>query len=86
MKTDPSGRDPDACTMMQVKQGFEPLNFTCHFLDWNPDLWKKDSSYESYRKSLEGKKGNVSDVASVGLGDVCVCVCVCVHVRLCVCL
>jgi hypothetical protein len=64
VKTDPSGRDPDACTMMQVKQGFEPLNFTCHFLDWNPDLWKKDSSYESYRKSLEGKKGNVSDVAS----------------------
>ena len=49
---------------MQVKQGFEPINFTSHFFGWNNDLWKKDSSYETYRQSLEGK-GAVTDVATV---------------------
>jgi len=32
----------------QVKQGFEPLAFSCHFLGWNPNLWAQNESYEAY--------------------------------------
>ena len=38
------------CITFQVKQGCEPPTFTCHFLGWNPNLWDKDKSYETYRK------------------------------------
>lgn len=36
----------------QVKQGFEPSTFRCHFLGWNPALWAQDKSYEAYKKSV----------------------------------
>ena len=50
--TDPSGRDIDSTSLVQVKQGFEPPTFRCHYLGWNPSLWEKDDSYESYRKQV----------------------------------
>nr|WAQ15589.1 villin [Halisarca dujardinii] len=67
VKSDPSGRDPDACTMTQIKQGFEPLMFTSHFLDWNPELWTNDASFETYRQSLQGKatSANVATASKV---------------------
>ena len=37
---------------LQVKQGFEPPIFTCHFLGWNPGLWAQDKSYEAYVKEV----------------------------------
>ena len=36
----------------QVKQGFEPTNFSCHFLGWNPNLWAQNKSYEAYRQKV----------------------------------
>lgn len=36
----------------QVKQGFEPLVFSCHFLGWNPNLWAQNESYEAYRQQV----------------------------------
>ena len=36
----------------QVKQGFEPPNFSCHFLGWNPNLWAQNKSYEAYRQQV----------------------------------
>ena len=37
---------------VQVKQGFEPSTFRCHFLGWNPNLWAQNESYEDYKKSV----------------------------------
>ena len=37
---------------VQVKQGFEPNTFRCHFLGWNPTLWAQNKSYEEYKKSV----------------------------------
>ena len=37
---------------VQVKQGFEPPIFTCHFLGWNPNLWAQDKTYEAYLKEV----------------------------------
>ncbi len=50
--TDPSGRDLDSTILVQVKQGFEPPTFRCHFRGWNPNLWAQDISYETYRKQV----------------------------------
>jgi hypothetical protein len=41
VKTDPSGRTVDDVCIMQIKQGNEPSNFTCHFLAWDNDKWAK---------------------------------------------
>ena len=37
----------------QVKQGFEPVMFTCNFLAWNPEFWSQEQSYEEYMKSVD---------------------------------
>lgn len=37
---------------MQVRQGFEPAPFRCHFLGWNPNLWAQNKSYEEYKNSV----------------------------------
>ena len=42
---------------VQVKQGFEPPIFTCHFLGWNPNLWAQDKTYEAYLKEVCVKGG-----------------------------
>ena len=34
--TDPSGRDLDSTILYQVRQGFEPITFTCWFQGWDP--------------------------------------------------
>ena len=49
---DPSVRDIDSTALIQIKQGFEPVNFTCFFHAWNPNLWKQDSSYEAYLQQI----------------------------------
>ena len=41
-----------------MKQGFEPVAFTCNVLAWNPDFWSQEQSYEEYKKSV--KTGVVS--------------------------
>jgi hypothetical protein len=54
VETDPSGRTIDDTTIMQIKQGFEPSNFRCHFHAWDDDKWSSGLSYEELVKSLEG--------------------------------
>ncbi|XP_065886890.1 gelsolin, cytoplasmic-like [Dysidea avara] len=49
---DPSGRDIDSTALIQIKQGFEPPNFTCYFHAWNPAVWRQDSSYETYLQKI----------------------------------
>ena len=46
---------------VQVKQGFEPPTFTCHFLGWNPNLWAQSTSYEEYRKQITAGVTSVTE-------------------------
>lgn len=39
VKSDPSGRTLEDTMIIQVKQGYEPLNFTGHFQAWDRDKW-----------------------------------------------
>ena len=39
VRSDPSGRTLDDTLIIQVKQGYEPLNFTGHFQAWDRDKW-----------------------------------------------
>lgn len=52
---DPSGRDIDSTALIQIKQGFEPVNFTCYFHAWNANLWKQDSTYEAYLAKIQSE-------------------------------
>ena len=35
ISSDPTGRDPDAVTIYQIRQGHEPPNFRAHFAGWD---------------------------------------------------
>lgn len=37
---------------MQIKQGYEPPNFTAHFPGWNPDKWSQGKSYNDLKAEL----------------------------------
>ena len=37
VSSDPSGRTLEDTVIIQVKQGYEPLNFTGHFQAWDRD-------------------------------------------------
>ena len=52
IQSDPSNRNVDSTLLIQVKQGFEPPNFSAYFLGWNPNLWSQSTSYEVYRKQV----------------------------------
>ena len=54
VKGDSSGRTVDDTVMMQIKQGFEPPNFTAHFFAWDPEKWSNGLSYEELKASLNG--------------------------------
>ncbi len=45
----------------QVKEGFEPNAFRCHFLGWNFNMWAQKKSYEDYKKSICDNEG-ITDV------------------------
>ncbi|XP_054284246.1 villin-1-like isoform X2 [Macrosteles quadrilineatus] len=55
LRTDPAGRDPDT-PILQIKQGFEPPNFTGFFGVWDPDLWNEYKPFAEQRKELESQK------------------------------
>lgn len=54
VKGDTSGRTVDDTVMMQIKQGFEPPNFTAHFFAWDPEKWSNGMSYEDMKAALDG--------------------------------
>lgn len=61
VKTDPSGRDADT-PIYNVKQGFEPPNFTSNFLGgWDHNLFKNaKDSYEQMKGSLMGENAGIT--------------------------
>jgi hypothetical protein len=55
VKTDPSGRDPQATVFIAVKQGFEPPSFTAHFHGWDANKFSSGKSYEQLKAELGGE-------------------------------
>ncbi|KAL7643355.1 UNVERIFIED_CONTAM: hypothetical protein RMT77_006647 [Armadillidium vulgare] len=60
LKTDPAGRS-DGTTILKIKQGFEPPNFTGFFGAWNNNLWNENETYGDISKRL----GNASPGATI---------------------
>jgi hypothetical protein len=65
VKTDPSGRTVDDTCIMQVKQGFEPTNFRCHFHAWDDDKWSSGLSYEELKAKLGAEVEGVDASAAL---------------------
>ncbi|XP_076312885.1 villin-1-like isoform X2 [Tachypleus tridentatus] len=51
LNTDPSGRDITT-SIMKIKQGFEPPNFTGFFGVWDRSLWNNNKTYEEIKAEL----------------------------------
>lgn len=65
VETDTSGRDKDSTVVLNVKQGYEPPNFTCHFTGWDIHKWSSGKTYEELK--AEAMKSNPSgDLGSMG--------------------
>ncbi|KAJ7375647.1 hypothetical protein OS493_039842 [Desmophyllum pertusum] len=56
VRSDPSGRTLDDTMIIQVKQGYEPLNFTGHFQAWDREKWSKGKTYEEIKREM-GENG-----------------------------
>jgi hypothetical protein len=59
IKTDQSGRTIKNTVLATLKQGYEPPNFTCHFIAWNPDKWSQGKTYEQLKAEAQAA-GNTS--------------------------
>lgn len=55
VRTDPSGRKD--IPIIQIKQGYEPPNFTGFFGAWNPKLWNENKSFEELRAEVKSQNG-----------------------------
>ncbi len=67
VETDTSGRTKDDVSILQLKQGFEPPNFTCHFIAWNPNKWSEGKTYDELKAAAAaanptGDLGSISPV------------------------
>ncbi|XP_050394121.1 villin-1 [Patella vulgata] len=62
IRTDPAGRTPDTTMIAQVKQGFEPPNFTGHFHGWDPEKWSKGKTYEELKEEFGEEETEVTSV------------------------
>lgn len=52
VSSDPSGRTLEDTVIIQVKQGYEPLNFTGHFQAWDRDKWSEGRTYEEMKNEM----------------------------------
>ncbi|XP_068702988.1 gelsolin, cytoplasmic-like isoform X2 [Montipora foliosa] len=52
VRSDPTGRSLEDTMMIQVKQGYEPLNFTGHFHAWDRDKWSEGKTYDEIKREL----------------------------------
>jgi hypothetical protein len=49
---DPTGRNVDDVCFLQIKQGFEPPNFTCHFFGFDSNKWSEGKTYAELKAEL----------------------------------
>lgn len=52
VSSDPSGRTLQDTVIIQVKQGYEPLNFTGHFQAWDREKWSQGKTYDEMKKEM----------------------------------
>ncbi|XP_066925925.1 gelsolin, cytoplasmic-like [Clytia hemisphaerica] len=62
LKSDTNGRTPENTSILQVKQGCEPLNFTGYFLAWDTEKWSKGMTYEELKKQMGEDNAGVTSV------------------------
>ncbi|KAK3752621.1 hypothetical protein QZH41_018816, partial [Actinostola sp. cb2023] len=55
IKSDTSGRTLDDTVILQVKQGYEPLNFTGQFQAWDSEKWSKGKTFEEIKADMGDK-------------------------------
>ena len=60
LKTDPSGRDEEETTLLQINQGFEPPNFTAQFIAWNYDLWSQAKNILQVRAEVNAENSGIT--------------------------
>jgi hypothetical protein len=59
-----TGRGVDDVVFLVIRQGIEPVNFTCHFLGWSDDKWRAGKTYEEMKAELEAS--NPAEAAAMG--------------------
>ena len=57
IKSEESERTPDNTGILQVKQGYEPFNFTGYFMGWDAEKWSDGKSYDDIKKEMEAGVG-----------------------------
>ncbi|EDV22114.1 uncharacterized protein TRIADDRAFT_29447 [Trichoplax adhaerens] len=65
IKSDTSGRDMNNTVMAQVKQGREPIAFTCNFVAWDPNKWSNGKSYADLKAELGKENAGVTLISDV---------------------
>lgn len=66
VSADPTGRTPADVTFLQIKQGFEPPNFTCHFFGFDSNKWSNGKTYAQLKAEL----GQTNPTGELGPMDV----------------
>jgi len=64
--TEVTGRTEDDVAFVVLRQGMEPVSFTCHFLGWSDDKWRQGKSYEEMKAELEAANPEEARRMSVG--------------------
>jgi hypothetical protein len=65
IEADKSGRTVQTTVLATLKQGYEPTNFTGHFIAWNPDKWSQGKTYEQLKAEATASGNTTVLVASV---------------------
>ena len=65
IKTDTSGRTLQSTVLHTLKQGYEPTNFTSHFIAWDPAKWSAGTTYEQLKAEALAAGGSGNLVTSV---------------------
>eukprot|EP00794_Sanderia_malayensis_P007248 gene7248-8056_t len=55
IKSDARGRDLENTGIIEIKQGFEPVNFTAYFDAWDSAKWNHGKSYEKMRGEMDAE-------------------------------
>jgi len=65
-----TGRTPEDTCFVIIKQGMEPINFTCNFHGWDDDKWRGGKTYEEMKAELEASNPEeASKVLDIKIDD-----------------
>jgi hypothetical protein len=67
IKDDPSGRKVEDVCFLSISQGYEPVNFTGHFISWNPHKWSGGKTYEEMKAAALSENKDPATFATKSL-------------------